>query len=97
MTKNPRKISKEEIEQKMTSLDGWKIKDTKKIYKEFSFKNFKQALDFTNKIGDVAEEMQHHPDIFLTWGEVKIEIYTHHTGNLTQSDFELAEKIDQIG
>ncbi len=96
MTKNPKRISLEEIQQKMEILDGWEIKDTEKIYKSFSFTNFKEALDFTNKVGAVAEEIQHHPDIFLTWGKVKIEIYTHQTGNLTQSDFELAEKIDQI-
>lgn len=96
MTKNPRKISTDEIEERMKALDGWKIKGTEKIYKEFSFKNFKQALDFTNKVGAVAEEIQHHPDIYLAWGKVEIEIHTHQTGNLTQSDFDLAEKIDQI-
>lgn len=96
MTKNPEKISLEEIEQKMETLDGWEREGVKKIYKDFTFKNFKQALDFTNKVGAVAEEIQHHPDIYLTWGEVKIEIHTHQTGNLTKSDFQLAEKIDQI-
>ena len=96
MTKNPREISKEEIEQKMTSLDGWKIKDTDKIYKEFSFKNFKQALDFTNKIGDVAEEMQHHPEISLSWGKVALEITTNDRGGLTELDFLYANKINDL-
>lgn len=96
MTKNPRKITPEEIEQRFQALDNWEIEGLEKIYKSFSFKNFKQALDFTNKVGAVAEEIQHHPDIYTAWGKVKIEIYTHQTGNLTESDFLLAERIDQI-
>lgn len=96
MTKNPRKITPKEIERRMEALDNWEIDGTKRIYKSYTFKNFKQALDFTNKVGAVAEEIQHHPDIYTTWGEVKIEIYTHQTDNLTESDFQLAEKIDQI-
>lgn len=96
MTKNPRKISSEEIEQRYDALDRWEIEGSKKIYKSYTFDNFKQALSFTNKVGAVAEDLQHHPDIYLTWGEVKIEIYTHQTGNLTESDFLLAEKIDLL-
>lgn len=96
MTKNPIKITAEEIEHRMDTLDSWDIESSKKIYKSYTFDNFKQALDFTNKVGAVAEEIQHHPDISLTWGKVKIEIYTHQTGTLTESDFQLAEKIDQI-
>lgn len=96
MTKNPRKISPKEITQRLNALDSWNIEDTKRIYKSYTFDNFKQALEFTNKVGAVAEEIQHHPDINLTWGKVTIEIYTHQTGNLTESDFVLAEQIDQI-
>ena len=96
MTTNQEKFSTEELAQKMDTLNGWEIQGTEKIYKHFSFKNFKQALDFTNKVGAVAEEIQHHPEIYLTWGKVKIEILTHEAAQLTQADFDLAAKIDQI-
>lgn len=88
--------NKKEIEQKVEALDGWEIEGSKKIYKNYKFKNFQQALDFTNQVGAVAEEMQHHPDIYLTWGKVEIEIFTHEEDSLTDADFELAERIDQI-
>lgn len=96
MTTNQEKFSTKELAQKMDKLNGWEIQGTEKIYKNFSFKNFKKALDFTNKVGAVAEEIQHHPEIYLTWGKVKIEILTHEADQLTQADFDLAAKIDQI-
>lgn len=89
-------INHTEIEQRLEALDDWEIEGSKKIYKSYKFKNFKQALEFTNKVGAVAEEMQHHPDIYLTWGKVKIEIFTHEKDSLTEADFQLAEKIDRI-
>ena len=84
------------IEQKAEKLDNWELEGSKKIRKSYQFKNFQQALDFTNQVGAVAEELQHHPDIYLTWGKVEIEIFTHEEDKLTDADFELAEKIDQI-
>lgn len=96
MTKNPNEITAEELEQKTKKLDNWNLEGKEKIQKTFNFNNFEQALAFTNKVGAVAEEKQHHPDIYLTWGEVRIEIQTHETGSLTEADFELAERIDQI-
>lgn len=84
------------IQQKLEKLDNWQLEGSKKIHKAYKFKNFKQALDFTNQVGAVAEELQHHPDIYLTWGRVEIEIFTHEKDQLTDTDFELAEKIDQI-
>ena len=84
------------IEQKAEKLDNWELEGSKKIRKAYQFKNFKQALDFTNQVGVVAEDLQHHPDIYLTWGKVEIEIFTHEEDKLTDADFELAEKIDQI-
>lgn len=84
------------IEQKVEKLDNWELEGSKKIRKSYKFKNFQQALDFTNQVGAVAEEMQHHPDIYLTWGKVEIEIFTHEKDKLTDADFELAEKIDRI-
>ena len=96
MTDNPKDISKEEIQDKLADLDNWELVEGKKISKSFSFDDFKQALDFTNKVGQVAEDINHHPNIFLTWGKVKITIHTFQTNSLTANDFKLAQKIDQI-
>jgi 4a-hydroxytetrahydrobiopterin dehydratase len=74
---------------------GWKVVDEHHLEKEFKFKDFKQALDFTNRIGEIAEEEQHHPDIYLTWGKVRIETFTHKVDGLTENDFILAAKMDK--
>ena len=55
-----------------------------------------EALDFTNKVGELAENQGHHPDIYLAWGKVKLTIWTHKVGGLTESDFVLAAKADQL-
>lgn len=74
--------------------EGWKIVDEHHLEKKYSFKNFKSALAFTNVIGHIAEEEGHHPDIFLTWGEVSLKIWTHKIKGLSESDFILAAKIE---
>jgi 4a-hydroxytetrahydrobiopterin dehydratase len=74
---------------------GWEIVSEHHLHKEFKFKNFKQALDFTNLVGKIAEAEGHHPDIYLTWGKVTLEIFTHKINGLTESDFILAAKCDQ--
>ncbi len=66
------------------------------IEKECKFENFRQALDFTNKIGELAENQGHHHDIYLVWGKVKLSIWAHKVGGLTKSDFILAAKSDQL-
>ena len=75
---------------------GWKLVNGKQLEKELKFKDFREALTYTNKVGELAESMGHHPDIFLTWGHVKLTIWTHSKGGLTESDFGLAAKIDEI-
>jgi 4a-hydroxytetrahydrobiopterin dehydratase len=75
----------------------WKlIDDSKKISREFEFKNFVKALEFVNKVGEIAEEQGHHPDIELGWGYANIKIQTHAIGGLHKNDFILASKIDEI-
>jgi 4a-hydroxytetrahydrobiopterin dehydratase len=74
---------------------GWDILESHHLEKEFKFKNFVEALDFTNKIGAVAEKMGHHPDIYLTWGKVRVSIFTHSVNGLTENDFVLASKIEE--
>ena len=62
--------------------------------KTYAFKNFKDALAFVNVVGQIAEDEGHHPDFYLTWGKVKIELYTHKVNGLTDNDFILAAKIE---
>ena len=62
----------------------------------FTFPDFKQALDFVNRVGEVAEQQGHHPDILLAWGKAEITLWTHKIDGLTQSDFIMAAKIDQL-
>ena len=73
---------------------GWNVMNGHHLEKTFNFKNFQEALDFTNKVGEIAESAGHHPDIYLTWGEVKVTIFTHKVDGLTENDFVLAAKLE---
>lgn len=75
---------------------GWHVVNEHHIEKEFPFKDFKEGLVFTNKVGDLAEQEGHHPDIQLSWGKVRIVLWTHKINGLSESDFILAAKIDQL-
>jgi 4a-hydroxytetrahydrobiopterin dehydratase len=75
----------------------WQVIDEHHLEKEFRFRNFAEALAFTNKVGAIAEEQGHHPDIFLAWGKVRVTIWTHKINGLTRSDFVLAAKIERLG
>jgi len=77
-------------------VDGWTAVEEHHIQKAFSFPDFRQALQFVNRVGELAEEQGHHPDIFLTWGKAEIKIWTHKIDGLTESDFILAAKIDRL-
>ncbi|HBD28370.1 MAG TPA: 4a-hydroxytetrahydrobiopterin dehydratase, partial [Deltaproteobacteria bacterium] len=70
--------------------NGWQIINEHHLEKEYIFADFRQALDFTVKVGEVAENQGHHPDIYLAWGKVKLTIWTHKIDGLTESDFILA-------
>jgi len=80
----------------LTQLEGWEIMDGHHLERHYKFKNFKQALAFVNQVGEVAETEKHHPDIYFTWGKVSIQIMTHSVDGLTEADFILAAKINQI-
>ena len=90
-----------EIHKYLKKVDGWDVKSDGDqsfyLVKEFSFKNFKLSQDFINKVGDLAEKENHHPDISFGWGYAKIIITTHAIEGLSENDFILAAKIDQIG
>jgi 4a-hydroxytetrahydrobiopterin dehydratase len=74
----------------------WKVVDQHHLEKTFKFADFQEALTFTNKIGEIAEEEGHHPDITLTWGKVVVKIWTHKIDGLSENDFILSSRIDLI-
>ena len=75
--------------------EGWKVVDEHHLEKTFTFDDFRQALDFTNRVGEIAEDQGHHPNIVLTYGKVKLQIWSHKIDGLTESDFILAAKADE--
>ncbi len=89
-------LTAKEIEPLIAQVQRWKAINNHHIEKELSFPDFKNALSFVNKVGAIAEDQGHHPDIFLAWGKVRVTIWTHKIDGLTESDFILAAKIDQI-
>lgn len=88
-------LAPDTIEFLLAQLDGWHVEDGRKLAKDYRFSNFAQALAFVNRVGAIAEEQAHHPDIYLAWGKVRLEIWTHKIGGLTESDFILAAKCDR--
>jgi 4a-hydroxytetrahydrobiopterin dehydratase len=74
----------------------WQVLEEQRLEKEFKFKNFREALDFTNRIGELAESVDHHPEIWLTWGKARITIWTHSIGGLSEADFVFAARADQL-
>ncbi len=75
---------------------GWQVVEERQLEKEYRFKDFREALAFTNRVGELAEAQGHHPDIYLAWGKVKLTIWTHKINGLTESDFVLAAKADRL-
>ena len=93
-------FDKSEIHKYLKKVDDWDVKsnEDKSYYliKNFKFKNFEESLTFTNKVGEIAEQENHHPDISFGWGYCKIKIFTHAIKGLAESDFILAAKIDKL-
>jgi 4a-hydroxytetrahydrobiopterin dehydratase len=77
-------------------LPQWQVVNEHHITRAFTFPDFKQALDFVNRIGAVAEQQGHHPDLLLTWGKVEVTLWTHKIDGLTESDFIMAAKSDSL-
>ena len=90
-------LAGDELNQLMGRLGGgWRVVDEHHLEKDFRFPDFREALDFTNGVGELAEDQGHHPDIYLAWGKVKITIWTHKINGLTESDFVFAAKSDTL-
>ena len=77
--------------------EGWRVINEHHLEREFKFENFRKALAFTNKVGELAEQQNHHPDIYLAWGKVKLTLWTHKIDGLTESDFVFAAKVNSMG
>lgn len=89
-------LSKEEAEKYLAEVSGWKLEDEKKIEKRFKFENFKEAMKFVNKVAELAEAEGHHPDFAIMYNRVILNLTTHAIGGLSENDFILAAKIDNI-
>jgi 4a-hydroxytetrahydrobiopterin dehydratase len=89
-------LTGDEIKPLLGQLDGWEVVNNHHLVKTRTFPDFAKALAFVNRVGDLAEQQGHHPDIHLAWGKVRVEIWTHKIDGLTESDFILAAKIDDL-
>jgi 4a-hydroxytetrahydrobiopterin dehydratase len=85
-----------ELEALHKIVPAWNVIEEHHLEREFKFPDFAQALAFVNRVGALAEEQGHHPDIFLAWGKAGITLWTHKVNGLTESDFIMAAKIDRL-
>lgn len=89
------KLSNQEIKSKVKNLKGWALKEGE-IKKTFEFGNFLESIEFVNKIAPIAEKENHHPDIEINYNKVTVSLSTHDEGGVTEKDFILAEKIEDL-
>lgn len=86
----------EELAALARELPEWQVMDEHHLRRSFKFRDFRTALGFVNRVGELAEQQGHHPDLFLVWGRVDVTTWTHKINGLTESDFILAAKIDRM-
>jgi len=91
-----RPLDELEIRQLETQVPGWVVTDQPRLSRTFEFGDFKEAMVFINSMADEAEKEGHHPDFFVHWNQVRVELWTHATGGLHQNDFIMAAKIDRL-
>ena len=89
-------MGEEEIAGLLPQVQGWEVIEKKKIQKVFKFKDFRAAMEFVNKVAGLAEEEGHHPDIHIHYNKVRLELWTHAIGGLSENDFIAAAKINAI-
>ena len=89
------RLEGQELEDLVRQLPSWAVVEQHHLSKRFEFRDFASALQFVNRIGELAEREGHHPDIHLAWGRVEIQIFTHKINGLSESDFILAARIDR--
>jgi 4a-hydroxytetrahydrobiopterin dehydratase len=86
----------EELRKFQRQLPGWEVINQHHLHRSYSFPDFKTALEFVNRVGEIAEQQGHHPDIVLGWGKAEVTTWTHKIDGLTESDFILAAKIEEL-
>jgi 4a-hydroxytetrahydrobiopterin dehydratase len=89
-------LAGEEIKKLLAQLEGWQVTNEHHLLKIYRSRDFRESLQFVNRIGELAEAQGHHPDICFGWGKVEVTIWTHKINGLTESDFVLAAKIDKL-
>lgn len=90
-------MQRDEAERYLVQTPGWELThEATRLHREFRFKNFAQALEFVNKVGEIAETQSHHPEIAFGWGHVTVEIWTHKIHGLHENDFILAAKVNEL-
>ena len=92
----PEKLSQDRIQENLKSMPGWELK-TDEITRLYKFKDFVDSMSFVNRVAQLAEEADHHPDILIRYNKVVLTLSTHSAGGLTQKDFQLAKQIDLPG
>ena len=90
-----KKFTPEEILENLTGMENWRA-ESDVLKKRFEFKNFAQSLEFVNRVGAIAERLDHHPDIYFGWGYAEINLTTHDRGGITDFDFAVAKEIEEI-
>lgn len=90
-----KKLNAEEISTALAEVEDWKAENDV-LSKRFEFKNFAEALEFVNKVGEIAERHDHHPDIYFGWGYAEINLTTHDRGGITAFDFAVAKEIESL-
>jgi len=88
-------LTQDEVSRRLAALAGWEL-EGKTIEKKFRFADFREAMRFVNRVADLAEVEDHHPDIFIHYREVTLTLWTHAAGGLTERDFKLAADIDRV-
>ena len=88
-------LKDDELARLLAELRGWEVVEEHHLKKSYKFPDFREALQFVNSVGEIAEEQGHHPDICFGWGHAEITIWTHKIDGLTESDFILAAKVDK--
>ncbi|MCA3748404.1 MAG: 4a-hydroxytetrahydrobiopterin dehydratase [Rubrobacter sp.] len=86
----------EELRELARQVPGWEVVDEHHLRRTFKFRNFREALAFVNRVGELAEEQNHHPDICFGWGRAEITVFTHKIDGLTESDFIFAAKVNNL-
>lgn len=89
-------VKDDDIEDRLKEISGWTLSPERGLVRNFSFRGFNDGLEFVNRVAAIADSLDHHPDVFLSWGRVELSIITHCKNALTTRDFELARAIEAI-